>query len=205
MGEVDPGDGPLGRAPQVGLGQVLGRDAGQQVGGVDGEVVGQPDLAGHGPGGLLGHGHEDVGGGGVGPALEQAGQQEVPLLPPDQLVVVVGALAARQQLLGLELDQNGRHQQELRQLVEVDLVPLLGQDPHEPVDDGQQRDVEHVDLVGGDQVQQEVDGALEGGRGDRVRHAPTIPNLLPGAAHPPKAQPTRSGAPGSRPAYHGDP
>ena len=153
---------------------------------MDGEVVRQPDLPRDGAGGLLGHGHEDVGGGGVGPALEQAGQQEVPLLPSDQLVVVVGALAARQQLLGLELDQNGGHQQELGELVEVDLVPLLGQDPDEPVDDGQQRDVEHVDLVGGDQVQQEVDRAFEGGRGDRERHPATLPNLPHRAAHPPK-------------------
>ena len=204
VGEVDPGDRALGRSAQVGLGQFLRRHPGQEVGGVDGEVVRQPDLPGDGAGGLLGHGHEDVGRGGVGPALEQAGQQQVPLLPPDQLVVVVRALAPRQQLLGLELDQNGGHQQELRQLVEVDLVPLLGQDPDEPVDDGQERNVEHVDLVGGDQVQQEVDRALEGGCGHRERHTATIPNLPRRAAHPPKAQPTRSGAPW-RPTYHGDP
>ena len=74
MGEVDPGCRSLGRAPQVGLGQVVRRDARQQIRGVDHEIVVQAHLPGQRAGGLLGHGHEDVGGRGVGPALEQAGQ-----------------------------------------------------------------------------------------------------------------------------------
>ena len=81
VGQVDPGHRALGRPPEVGLGQVVGGDPGQEVGGVDHEVVVEPDLARHGARGLLGQGDEDVGRGGVGPALEQAGQQQVPLLP----------------------------------------------------------------------------------------------------------------------------
>ena len=95
MGQVDPGHRALGRPAEVGLGQVVGGDPGQQVGGVDHEVVVEPDLAGHGAGRLLGQGDEDVGRRGVGPALEQAGQQQVALLPADQLLVVVDGLAAR--------------------------------------------------------------------------------------------------------------
>ena len=41
-------------------------------------------------------------------------------------------------------------------------------------------------------MQQEVDRALEGGRGDRICHAPTIPNLPPGPRTP------RSRSPGGR-------
>ena len=89
VGEVDPGHRALGRAPQVGLGQVLRGDPGQQVGGVHDEAVVEPDLAGDRARGLLGQGHEDVGRRGVGPALEQPGQQQVALLPPDEVLVVV--------------------------------------------------------------------------------------------------------------------
>jgi hypothetical protein len=147
VGEVDPGHRALGRAAQVGLGQVVGGDSGQQVGGVDQEALIQPDLPGDGAGSLLGQPDEDVSGRRVGPALEEAGQQEVTLVPPDQLVIVVGDLTAGEQLLGLELDQDGGHQQELGELVEVDLVPLLGEDAHERIDHRQQRDVQHIDLM----------------------------------------------------------
>ena len=95
VGEVDPGHRALGRPAQVGLGQVLRGDPGQQVGGVHHEVVVESHLAGDRTRRLLGQGHEDVGRRGVGPALEQPGQQQVALLPPDEILVVVGRLAAR--------------------------------------------------------------------------------------------------------------
>ena len=66
---------------------------------MDHEVVVEPHLAGHRPGRLLGQGHEDVGGGGVGAALEQPGQQQVSLLPSHQVLVVVDGVATGQQLL----------------------------------------------------------------------------------------------------------
>ena len=62
---------------------------------MDDEVVVEPDLAGHRARRLLGQGDEDVGRGGVGPALEQPGQQEVALLPADQVLLVVRRLASR--------------------------------------------------------------------------------------------------------------
>ena len=95
VGQVDPGHRALGRPPQVGLGQVVGGDPGQQVGGVHHEVVVEAHLAGIERDGLLGQGDEDVGRRGVGPALEQAGQEQVALLPADEVLVLVGGLAAR--------------------------------------------------------------------------------------------------------------
>ena len=93
------------------------------------------------------HGHEDVGRSGIGPALEQSGQQQIPLLPSHEILVLVGGLGPGQQSLRLELDEDGRHEEELRELVEVDLLALRRQHAHEAVDDGQERDVEDVDLV----------------------------------------------------------
>ena len=95
VGQVDPGHRALGRSPEVGLGQVVGRDPGQQVRGVDDEVVVEPDLPRNGARRLLGQGDEDVGRRGVGPALEQAGQEQVPLLPADEILVLLGASRAR--------------------------------------------------------------------------------------------------------------
>ena len=69
----------------------------------------------------------------------------------------------------------------------------------EGVDHGEQRDVEDVDLVGGHEVQQEIDRTLEDRSGHRVGHLPTLPNLPAARAHP--------GGPGAahRPPYHGAP
>ena len=119
---------------------------------MDDEVVVEPHLARDGARRLFGQGDEDVGRGGVRPALEQPGQQEVALLPPDQVLLVVRPLAAGQQPLRLQLDQDGRHEQEFGQLVEVDALALLGEDVDEGVDHGQERDVEDIDLVGGHEV-----------------------------------------------------
>ncbi len=135
--------------------------------------------------GLFGQGHEDVGRGRIGPALEQAGQQQVALLPPGQLLVVLDVLGPGQQALGLELDEDGGHQQELGELVEVDQLPLVGEDAHEAVDHGHERHVEHVQLVRGHQVQEQVDRALERRGGHRVGHQSTLPNVPPCPhAHP---------------------
>jgi hypothetical protein len=53
-------------------------------------------------------------------ALEQAGEQQVALLPQRELLVEVDVGAARQQAPGLELDQRGGDQQELGGDVEVE-------------------------------------------------------------------------------------
>ncbi len=184
VGQVDPGHRALGRTPEVGLGQVIGRDPGQEVRRVHHEVVVQPHLARDGTGRLFGHGHEDVGRGGIGPALEQPGQQEVSLLPAHEILVLVAGLGPWQQPLRLELDENRRHEEELGQLVEVDLLALLREHTHEAVDHGQEGDVEDVDLVGRNEMQQEVDGTLETWRPDRVGHPLTLPNRPTPFVHP---------------------
>ncbi len=166
---------------------------------MDDEVVVEPDLAGYGVRGLLGEGDEDVRRRRVGAALEQPGQQEIALLPPDEVPIVLGGLAPGQQLLRLELDQDGRDEEELRQLVEVDHVPLFGQDAHKVVDHGEQGNVEDVQLVGGHEVEQEVDRALEGRSGDRVGHLPTLSNL------PTSRAPLLSGRRSTSAPYHGAP
>ena len=140
------------------------------------EVGRQPHLARDGAGGLLGHGDEDIRRRRVRTALEQSGQEEVPLLPSHQILVVLVRLPAGQQLLGFELNKDGRHEEKFRELVEVDLLALPREHAHESVDHGQERDVEDVDLVGRDEVQQEVDRTLEVGGGDRVGHPPTLSN-----------------------------
>ena len=114
---------------------------------MDGKIGIEPGVARHRERGVLGHGDEGVGRRRIGPALQQAGQQQITLVPADELVIVVDRLTPGQQLLRLQLDQNGRHQQEFRKLIERDLVPLLHQDAHERIDHRQQRDVEHIDLM----------------------------------------------------------
>ncbi len=61
---------------------------------------------------------------------------------------------------------------------------LLGQDVHEGVHHREEGDVEDIDLVGGHEVQQEIDGTLEDWSGDRVGHPPTLPNQPASPAHP---------------------
>src|SRR5262249_13113103 len=55
---------------------------------------------------------------------------------------------------------------------------------HERVDHREERDLEHVHLVGGHEVQQQLDRSLEDGGGHRVGHPPTLPNGATPAAHP---------------------
>ena len=105
-------------------------------------------------------------------ALEQAGEQQVALLPQGQLVVEVDVVAAGQQAAGLQLDERGGDQQELGGHVEVErLQPVeLGQ---VGVDDRRQRHLVEVDLLAQDQVQQQVERALEDGGGHLVRPWPS--------------------------------
>ena len=121
--EVDDRGRALGRGPHEGRGHLVGGDPLQQVGGVDDQVGVESGGAGHRAGGLLDEQGEPVGGGRVGLALEQPGQQEVPLLPADELLVGLDVAAAGQQAPGLELDEDGGHHQELGQDLQVDLGP----------------------------------------------------------------------------------
>ncbi len=182
--EVDPLDRSLLGGPQERLGQPVGGHAGQQVGRVDDEPVIEAGLAGQGPDRRLGHGHEPVGDRRVGTALEQPGQEQVPLLPADQLVLGVDVVGPGQQPLGLELEKDGRDQEELGEHLQGVRVAALVEDGHEGVDHRGQRDVQDVDLVGGDQMQKQVDRPLEHRRGDGSAHGPTLPNRTAVVAHP---------------------
>ena len=167
--QIDDGHRPLGGGPQEGGGHVVGGHPLEQVGGVDHEVQVQPGGAGDRPGGLLHQHGEPVGGGGVGLALEEPGQQQVALLPADQLLVGIDLVAPGQQAAGLELDEHRGDDQELGQRLQVDRLPG-GHLGHEGVDHRGQGDVEDLHLVVVDQLQQQVDRALEGGGGDGGDH-----------------------------------
>ena len=93
-------------------------------------------------------------------ALEQPGQQQIPLLPQRQLLVEIHVLATRQQATGLQFDQGGGNQQELGGHLEVQRLhgPQLAQIR---VHDDRQADLVDVHLLLEDQVQQEIERPLE--------------------------------------------
>ena len=112
-------------------------------------------------------------------ALEQPREQEVALLEPQQLLVDVDVVAAREQPPGLELDERGRDEQELRGAVEVD--PLHGLDlGAEHVDDAREGDLPEIDLFLEDQVEEEVERPFEDRRRDLVRHPANLPARITG-------------------------
>ena len=71
---------------------------------------------------------------------------------------------------GLEVDQGGRDEQELGRDVEVERLHAL-ELLEVGVDDRRQRDLPEVDLLLQDEVQEEVEGPLEGRGGHLVRHS----------------------------------
>ena len=150
-------DRPEERGPQV-----VGGDAGEQVGREVEEPLLEPGGAGAASGRPRRPGRPSTGGGVLERlALEQAGQQQVALLPQRQLVVEVDVVVAGQQPPGLQLDQGGGDQQELGGDVEVERRRMLLELGQVGVDDGGERDLVEVDLLAQDQVQQQVERALE--------------------------------------------
>src|SRR5262249_19111150 len=102
-----------------------------------------------------------------------------PFLEAQQLLVELHLLERRQEAAGLEVDERGRDEQELGRYVEVEALhpPELGEIL---VDDPRQRDLPQVDLLLEDQVEEQVEGALEDGRRRLVRHAlPLSPSQAP--------------------------
>jgi hypothetical protein len=93
-------------------------------------------------------------------ALEQAGEQEVPLLPEREVVVQVDVVVPGQHPPGLEFHQRGGDQEEFGRHLEVELLHAgeLGQ---VGVDDRRERDLVELDLLAHDQVQQQVERSLE--------------------------------------------
>ena len=134
-------------------------------------------LGAHAPGGALVGGAdqavEDLGRLLEGAALEEAGEQEVAVLGGGQLVGDL-VVVLDQQVAGLELDQRGRQEQELGRRVEVEGLGAggdgrlgLGQ---ERLDERRQAEPEHVELLAGDELGEQLEVALENGRLDLVRH-----------------------------------
>ena len=114
----------LGRhGPQVGGPEVVDVDAVEQVGGQLEEPLLEPGGAGVGARGRLGELAEHLGGVLEGLALEQAGEQEVALLPEGELVVEVDVGVLGQEALALQLDEGGGDQQELGGDLEVERAP----------------------------------------------------------------------------------
>ena len=102
-------------------------------------------------------------------AFEEAGEQQVALLPQRQFLVEVDVVAPGKEAPCLQFDQGRGDEQELGGDLQVEVVhqPQLGQ---VGVDDGAQRHLVDVDLFAQDQVQQQVERALEHGGGDRIGH-----------------------------------
>ena len=115
-------------------------------------------------------------------ALEQAGEQQVALLPQGQLVVEVEVGLVGQQSPRLQLDERRRDEQELGGDLEVELLEL-GQLGQVGVDDGRQRHLVEVDLLAQDEVEQQIEGPLEHRGLHRVGHPVTIEGSSPTSAH----------------------
>jgi hypothetical protein len=178
---VDDGRRRLGREHACARGpQLLSRDPGQQVGrkgekrlvetgparvGVRGSVTHALELARR----LL----ERL-------ALQQAGEEKVALLPEPELLVEVDVITAWEQAPRLELHQDGGDQEELGGHLQVEGLHALELEDV-GVDDGRDADLVDVHLLLGDEVEQEVEGALEHGRGHLVGHAARLPGGARGA------------------------
>ena len=150
------------------------RDALQQVRRQGDEALLGPDPAGERARGLVGQAAQHAGRVLERLALEEAGQQQVALLPQGQLLVEVDVLAVGQQPAGLQLDQRGGDEQELRGHVEIEGLHPLHLD-QVGVDDPGQRDLVEVDLLPQDQVQQQVERALVDLGRHLVRHGSRVP------------------------------
>lgn len=111
-------------------------------------------------------------------AFEEAGQQQVPLLPQAELVVEVTIVEPRQQSASLEFDQRRRDQQEFGRDVEVELLDL-GDVGEIRVDDRGERHLVQVHLVTKNQVQQKVERPLEHSRLHVDRHRGIVPGVPP--------------------------
>ena len=100
-----------------------------------------------------------------GAVLEQSGEQQVARLEQREVLLVLD-VPLRQQAGGLEVQQGGGDQEERRGLVEVPLVAVAGGGTgldvrDELVGDLRERDLGDVELVLGDQAEQQVERTLE--------------------------------------------
>ena len=104
--------------------------------------------------------------------VQQARVQEVPGL--ERQLLQLGVVVARQEARGLEFQQRGRHHKERGRDLEVEhLHPA--QHREVVVGDPRQRDVVDIDLMPGDEVQQQVERSLEDLEPYPVLHVETLP------------------------------
>ncbi len=146
--------------PAGDLGQPFGPDPEHELG----QQVGERRLQRHHarePQRLLGHPpREDLRHLLVRPVLQQPGEQQVTGLQQGEVLLVLH-LARGQQPGRLEVEQGGRDQQEVARLVEVPLGAPGADVGDELVGDLVERHLGDVELVLGDQPEQQVEGALE--------------------------------------------
>jgi hypothetical protein len=93
----------------------------------------------------------------VGPVLQQPGEQQVAGLEQGVVAVFGVRLRVRQQPRGLEVEQGGRDDEELRGLVEVHVVAERGEVGDEVVGHPVQGKLGDVELVFPDQLQEQVE------------------------------------------------
>src|SRR6202012_3664909 len=96
----------------------------------------------------------------VGPVLQEPGEQQVTSLQQGEVFLVLD-LARGQQPGRLQIEQRGRDHQEVAHLVQIPAVRTFGEVGDELVGDLGERHFGDVELVLGDQRQQQVEGTLE--------------------------------------------
>ena len=117
--------------------------------------------------------------------LQQPGEQQVARLEQREVLLVLD-VALRQQPRRLEVEQGGGDEQERRGLLEVPLRSPAGLDVgDELVGDLRQRDLGDVELVLGDQAEQQVERALEV---VQAQLEPGLPRQPPSGARRPGAR-----------------
>ena len=104
-----------------------------------------------------------------GLAVEEPGEQEVALLEAGKLLVEIDVVAAGKQPARLQLDEGCRDEEELGGRLEIDPLHLLDFGA-ERIDDPSERDLPEIDLFLEDQMQQEIERALENRCRDLVGH-----------------------------------
>ena len=103
-------------------------------------------------------------------ASQQARKQAVTLFGQGQLLIQIDRVIVGQQVPGFQLDQRGRNEQELTRDVDVELTHHI-EVAEVLSDDLNEAELGDLELVARDQLQQQIEGALEDACLDFVTHA----------------------------------